>query len=412
MSAACGGAALAALRPGRLLRVSVALAFGLTLAIGTAEVFLAGGSAPGRPEIVDFHAFHIAGRLAREEHFPDSYDVPLMRALQRQEGGGRDVFMPFVYPPAFGLVLAPLALMPVAPAFLLFAGGTLAFYLAVLRRLAGRWFALAALVVAPSALIDLRIGQNGLLTGGLVGLSAALALRGRGGMAGAVAGLLAFKPQVASGLALALLARRDGRALAVGVAVAVALTVLAVALLGGGAAVAGFRAALAYAGAFMAAGAFPLHRMTSLYACALSLGAPASWALAAQGVAALAALALAAATAGRLPERSATGVWIMSTAFLSPYLYDYDLPVFCAGLALALPALGEALQPRPLGALLAAVAAAETLGFLLTPFAEVAPLPSLGGPVLFACFGAAALALRRGWAARSTVAPPAAVPAP
>ncbi len=405
-----GGAALAALRPGRLLVTCVALAFGLTLVIGTVEVKQAVGSAPGRPEIVDFHAFHIAGRLALAGRFPDSYDVTRMRALQHDEGGGRDVFMPFVYPPAFGLVMAPLALLPVAPAFLLFAAGTLAFYLAVLRRLAGPWFALATLVAAPSALIDLRIGQNGLLTGGLVGLSATLALRGRGGMAGAVAGLLAFKPQVAPGLALALLARRDGRPLAAGVAVAGSVTALAVALLGGGA-VAGFRAALAYAGAFMAAGAFPLHRMTSLYACALSLGASPSWALLVQGVAALAALALAAATAGRLPERTAAGVWIMTTAFLSPYFYDYDLPVFCAGLALALPGLAEVLDPRPLGALLAAVAAAGSLGFLLTPLAEAASLPSLGGPVLLACFAAAAVALQRGGAARSMAAPAAAVPA-
>lgn len=387
------------------------MAFGLTLAIGTFEVFEAGGSDPLRPEIVDFHAFHIAGRLTLQGRFPEAYDVPRMRALQRAEGGGRDVFMPFVYPPAFGLVLAPLALLPVAPAFLLFGGATLAFYLAVLRRLAGPCFALAALVAAPSVLIDLRIGQNGLLTGGLVGLSAILALGGRSGAAGAVAGLLAFKPQAATGLALALLRRRHGRTLAVAMVVTAAVTVVPVALLGAGA-VSGFRGALAYAGTFMAAGAFPLNRMTSLYACALSLGVAAPWALLLHVAAALSALALAAMAAGRLPDRPAVGLCVMATAFVSPYLYDYDLPVFCVGLALTLPALAEALGPRALGALLAAVAGAEVLGLLLSPLAEAAPMPSLGGPILAACFAFSALALRRGGTARLTAVPSAVGPVP
>lgn len=286
-----------ALRPGRLLQVVVGLTLLLTLAIGTRDAGEATGSDPRRPEIVDFHEFRIAGRLALEGHFADAYDVPRMRALQRTEGGGRDVFLPFVYPPLFGLVMAPLALLPVAPAFLLFAGATLLLYLAVLRRLAGPWFALASLVAAPAMLIDLRIGQNGLLTSALVGLSALLALSGRGGAAGAAAGLLAFKPQLATGLALAFVTGPNPRALLAAPAVAAAATVLSVALLGASS-VAAFRGALSYAGDFMAAGAFPLHRMTSLYACALSLGASAPAALLLHGLATATVLAAAAAAAG------------------------------------------------------------------------------------------------------------------
>ena len=340
-----------------------------------------------------------------------------MRALQRAEGGGRDVFMPFVYPPVFGLVLAPLALLPVAPAFLLFAGGTLALYLAVLRWLSGPWFALAALVSTPAMVIDLRLGQNGLLTGGLAGLAVGLSLRGRGGLAGAAAGLLAFKPQIATGLALDFLLRRDGRALATGAAMAAAAAAIALGSLGLDT-VAPFWDAVTSMGRLMTAGIFPLHRMVSAYASAASFGLSAPAAMLLHGVAALAVLATVGVTTWRHADRRATaGFCLMSTAFVSPYLFDYDLPVFCVGLTLALPALAAVLRPRQLGTLLAAVALGESIGLMLNALdGRVAgPLPSLSFPILVACFGATGAALRRGRrraGPRSTVVPRAAVPSP
>ncbi len=105
------------------------------------------GSDPARPDIVDFHPFYLAGTTAWDGHFAKSYDVPFMQALQRSFGGGKDVFMPFVYPPLFGLVMAPLALLPLGLAFPLFTVGTFAFLRrrdaaarrgVVLARLAGR----------------------------------------------------------------------------------------------------------------------------------------------------------------------------------------------------------------------------------------------------------------------------------
>ena len=385
---------------GRATRIAAALLLVGALVVSTLEAVRALGTDPDRPLIVDFHPFHRVGAMVWEGHFARSYDMPLMRELERAMNGGRPGFLPFVYPPLFGLVMAPFGLLPVGAAFFLFAGLTAALYLAVLRRLAGPWFWCSVLAVGPVLLIDVRLGQNGLLTAALAGLAADLSLRGRGTSAGLAAGALAFKPQAATLLPLLFGQRRDWRALTSAAVCALGLTALSVAVLGRDT-VPGFLAAGAFVSEFMAAGNFPVHRMTSVYACALSLGAPARVALALHAAVAVAVVAATAATAHRLGSgpsggaepritepRTAAGVTLMATAFVSPYFFDYDLTVFGLGLALALPGLALRLSMRRLAALLLAVCAASSAGFvfvIVIALDERARL-SVGGPGLLACF--------------------------
>ena len=149
--------------------------------------------------------------------------------------------------------------------------------------------------------------------------------------------------------------------------------------------------------------------MTSIYACALSLGAPARVALALHGAVAVAVVAATAATAHRLGSgapgaaeprvtdpRAAAGVTLMATAFVSPYFFDYDLAVFGLGLALALPGLALRLSMRRLAGLLMAVCAAGGVEYV---FVIVVALDerlrlSLGGPLLLACFAVMLATLR------------------
>lgn len=393
---------------GRALRIAFLILVALLIPVAIAEAVSAVGTDPERPGIVDFHPFWLAGRLAWEGRFADGYDASLMRAMERALGGGRDAFMPFVYPPLFGLVVAPLALLPVGWAFGVFVVSTLAFYVAVLRRLAGSWFWPALMAMSPVILAEIRMGQNGFLTGGLAGLSALLALRGRSGAAGAAAGLLAFKPQMATMLPILFALRRDWRALATAVAVALGLSALAVVALGSGT-VPAFLRSTAVVADFMSAGTFPLHRMTSLYAFALSLGAPAGLALVLHAAVALAVVGATATAMARLigragserppsGARDAAGLALMATAFVSPYFFDYDLTVFGAGLALALPGLARGIGRRGIAALLigfGAVGASGLVFALLVGFLPGARL-SLGGPALLVCFAVAALTLWRG----------------
>ena len=397
----------------RLTKTALAILLVVAVLLAAAEVVWAVGSDPARPEIVDFHPFYLAGTTVWDGHFARSYDGSVMRALQRSFGGGKDVFMPFVYPPLFGLVMAPLALLPVGAAFLVFTLGTLAFYLAVLRRLAGLWFWHAALSVGPILLIDIRLGQNGLLTAGLAGLAADLALKRQGARAGLAAGALAFKPQIATMLPVLFALRRDGRALAAAVSAAVLLTGSAVLILGRET-IPAFLSSTAVVADFMAAGTFPLHRMTSVYAFALSLGLPPRLSLAIQGLVALVVVVAAGSAAHRLGRdpasdrsepRTAAGVMLMATAFVSPYFFDYDLTVFGAGLALALPGLARRLPPRGVVALLVAVGVIGALGLVwqvAMALGATAAL-SLGGPALLACFAVVLRVLDRRWTPRPAV---------
>ena len=387
---------------GRPLRMTVVVLTAALLAIAAVETARAVGTDPGRSDIVDFHAFTIVGRLVWEGRLADAYRASTMVGLERALGG-RDVFMPYSYPPLFGLVLAPLALLPVGVAVLTFTGTTLLLFLAVLRRLAGPWFWTALLTACPAVLIDLRLGQNGLLTAGLAGLSTLLLLERRGGLAGLAAGLLAaLKPHLAVGLPVLFLLRRDRRPLWTSAAVAIALSAAAVELLGSAVAAA-FLQGLGETGRFMAMGAYPLNRMVSIYACLLSFGVSASIALLIHGAVAAGVLALTGMAALTLQDkRAAAGLPLMATAFLSPYLYDYDLAIFSVGLTLVLPDLSRTLPRRGLDITLLAIAVAPSIGFLQTPLATAVPGAglSLGGPILLVCFGAVLVILRaRGEAA-------------
>ena len=416
-SEAPGGAParrLADARVSRTLRVVLVGVLALQLAFGTLAAVTAVGAAPDRPEIVDFHAFVAVGRLALEGRLAEAYDATRLADIERAMGN-HAVVLPFNYPPVFGLLLAPLALLPVGAAFALFAGATLALFVAVLRRLAGPWVWTALLAVAPAALIDLRIGQNGFLTAGLAGLSALLALRRRGAAAGLTAGvLLALKPHLALGLPLLFLLRRDWRALAAAAVAAAMLTAASLAASGPGTLPA-FLAGLGQSGGFMAAGRFPLHRMVSVDAFLMAAGVSAALALLVHGVVACGALALAAATVARLRDpAAAAGLLLSVTLLLSPYLYDYDLVLLGVALALMLPALARVLPGRKLDALLVGCAVTGGLGLLAMLLMGVLPgtRMSLGGPVLLVGFVLVATALRRD--ARAVPVPPLspAVPVP
>jgi len=373
-----GPAELAISRP---LRAALLVCWIASLAMGAVKLAAALGRAPNRPLIVDFHAFMIAGRLAWGGRLADAYDAAAMSGLE-QQAGGHAQFIPWSYPPLFGLVMAPFSQMPIVPAFCIFVLGAFGLFLFGLRRLAPQsaWLVLATL--APATILNLASGQNGLLTGGLFALAAAAFVRRKPGRGGLAIGALAYKPHMAVVWPVLLAVRGRWLTAAIAAAVAAGLTGLSFLAVGP----APFKAFLAGGAAtahYMAVGDYPLHRMTSLYAAALSLGLPAGAAVAAHGAGALAAVGGVVWAGRRLPERAQAGLAIMSTVFISPYFYDYDQPVFGVGLALVLPELAVRLSRKALALLLGVFVAAQLAGLSMSHL----PLQlSLGGPLLAAAF--------------------------
>lgn len=365
-----------------LLRATLFPCWVIAMLSGLVRVVDAVGRAPGRTGIFDFHAFMIAGRLTWAGHLADAYHSKTMLALEQQLGGQK-VFMPWTYPPLFGVLMAPFSRMPIAVAFSLFVLATFALFVFAVARLAPRWGWLVLLTLEPCIVIDLAVGQNGFLTGALFAFAAAAFIRRRPGQGGLAIGALAYKPHMALIWPAILAMRGRWGTFAIAGAVAVALTGASFLIVGPEP----FKALLtggAEAKRYMAAGAYPLHRMTSLYASGVSFGLPAGAALGLHALGALLALAGAVWVGRRLPEPAQVGLAIMTTVFLSPYFYDYDQPVFGVGLALILPELAARTTRLRLGLLLTVIGAAQVMGLAI----RVTPVHlSFGGPLLALAFG-------------------------
>ncbi|KQQ12190.1 hypothetical protein ASF53_15410 [Methylobacterium sp. Leaf123] len=288
-------------------------------------------------DITDFDAFHIAGRMVWRGDIAQAYHLPALLEAQRALTGDQ-AFLPWTYPPPFNLVVALLAPLPISLAYLLFVGSTLAAYLLVLRRLAGPHFATVIVALVPTLFIAVAGGQNGFLTGTLIGLTA-LGLLGGRALAGLPLGLMVIKPHLAVGLAVCALLMRRWRCLGVAAATT-ALALLLSTLVLGPAIWPAFFGGVEEAKTFLAAGAYPLFRMVSVYAWLRSLDLPAGLALAAQAATAVAVLGLIPLALWRgMPRRQVIGLAAFASLFVSPYAYDYDLPLYGVALALLLPDL-------------------------------------------------------------------------
>ena len=151
-------------------------------------------------------------------------------------------FLPWLYPPAFLFVVAPLALLPFALSYLLFIGvGALLFTVAALRVSGlGRTIGnprLAALFVvgSPSVFVAALAGQNSLLTAAFAALAVYWVDR-KPVLAGLCIGLLAIKPQMAIVFPFVLIAAGAWRAFLAAALSALAITVVGLLAAGGEAA--------------------------------------------------------------------------------------------------------------------------------------------------------------------------------
>lgn len=349
--------------------------------------------------VVDFHAYYVAGTLGLEGRAGDGYDIKKMEKAQQTYTGVK-VFMPWTYPPPFTLFVTALAALPIGLAYGLFIGLTLAFYIVVLKRIAGAHLPGVVIAMLPIILLTVMTGQNGFLTGGLIGLFL-LALMQRKAAAGIPLGLMVIKPHLAVGIALLSLIERRWQAMAI--AAAIVLAALALPTIAFGPSIwTAFLDGVRESSGFLAQGKYPLFRMTSIYATVRSAGLSPDMAFALHGAGALAAITLLLhGWRRKLPPHLLAASVCAASLFVSPYNYDYDLCILGVGLAFVLPGLLERTRALEQFALLALCWAGTGYG-LITAFVRQPEIAGIGkdplslmAPPLLLLIALVALALRR-----------------
>lgn len=293
--------------------------------------------------IIDFHAFYVAGDLAWQGRVADAYDPKKMEAAQEAFTNVK-VFMPWTYPPPFTLFVTALAALPLGLAYAAFASATLAFYIYVVRQIAGAYLPGVIMAILPVFMITVFTGQNGFLTGGLVGMFL-LAFLKRRASAGLPLGLMIIKPHLA--VAIALLTVAERRWQAVCIAAGVVIIALIMPTIGFGLSIwPAFLDGVQQSGLLLAKGIYPLFRMTSIYAAVRSTGLSPDIAFTVHSIGALVTIGLLALGWWRkLPPHRLAAATCAASLFISPYNYDYDLCILGIGIAFILPDLLARTRP-------------------------------------------------------------------
>lgn len=216
--------------------VVLAVAIGLALLVATLLSWAADGRISG-----DFSALTTAGRLLRDGHGHELYDLDVQEDTQRQVVGREDSdFFAFMSPPFVGVLYLPGSYLSLHAAYwltLALVAATVvaaALFAARSGRLSGR--ARTAFIVvtlaSPPAYFALTQTQPSALA--VIGVLATLALLRRGDTpaAGLPLALVAVKPQLLLGPILMLAFLRRWRSLGGAAAALVALAVLSAALVG------------------------------------------------------------------------------------------------------------------------------------------------------------------------------------
>ncbi len=155
----------------------------------------------------DFVVFWSASALVLDGQIAQIFDLPSFHAAQEGLLGETVPLYPWLYPPHGLFTIVPLGLLPYLWSYLAWSTSTLALYL--FAALGRGWSSLRglALVLAPATFVNLLMGQNGFLSAAL--LIGGLRLLDRHPvLAGALIGLLSFKPQLGLLVPVALIAAR------------------------------------------------------------------------------------------------------------------------------------------------------------------------------------------------------------
>src|SRR5437879_2643076 len=230
---------LNAARPLRFFEAARLQAYGYTLAIIYAVAFIHFYNVgawiidnAGAPVYTDFTDMWVVGIEALRGEAARLYDSAEFLKIQAEILGERPYFYPnWPYPPTVSLIAAPFGALPYLYAFLCWDAATLLALVIVTYLIVRRLSAIALVLACPFTAWNLLAGQNGFLTGSLLG-AALLCLERQPILAGVFIGCLTYKPQFGILIPVALIASREWRTFAAAAITAAALAGISIAAFG------------------------------------------------------------------------------------------------------------------------------------------------------------------------------------
>ena len=279
-----------------------------------------------KPTSTDFVSFYAAGSLADAGTPQLAYDQAPHYAAEQHATQPGIAYNFFYYPPSYLLLCAALAKLPYIPAFVAFETVTLGFYCLVIWRIIGKpgLAILIPILAFPPVLWTIGVGQNGLLTAGLLGAATLLVDR-RPLAAGLLFGCLCWKPHFALLVPIALAAGGRWRALAA-TAISAFVFCLVSAGLFGWQTWRDFFAAAATSGNVYASGRIPFSGFVTPFGGAMLLGAGPAAAAVLQAVAFVTAAGFVAYVWRRNPPLPIRAACLVSATVVAvPLALFYDL---------------------------------------------------------------------------------------
>ena len=339
----------------------------------------------GRPLGTDFSGFWVAGKAVLAGHPAQPYDNTLNAAAQAAAFGHTDAFLPWPYPPYFLALAALLATMPYLPALVAWQGVTLWLYMrATLCVAAGlpRGATIIAALAFPAVAINVLHGHNGLLSAALLA-GGGLLLPRRPVVAGVLLGLLAYKPQFALAIPVAMLAGRHWQAVAAA-SVTVLLTTVTTYAAFGPAPWLAFVANLSFTRhVVLELGGLESYKLQSAFSAVRLVGGSVPLAYGAQIAVSFVVLAgLAIVWRGHTDHRLKLAGLIVASLLATPYAVDYDMTMLGPALA-ALASLGVERGFPPYGKSLLGLVWIMPLGARSLALATSVPFGLLTMAVLF-----------------------------
>ncbi|MBO6900976.1 MAG: DUF2029 domain-containing protein [Rhizobiaceae bacterium] len=159
----------------------------------------------------DFTNLWAGSKMALNGNAAALFDAELYRAALRAMLSPLLPDQEWSYPPSMALIGAPLAQLPIFPAYLVWTFGTIACLFLAIRPLGLPLAVQIAAAVSPAVLVNTVFGQNGALTGALL-IGGLLAVQKRPILAGVLFGLLTIKPHLGILVPVCLLASCNWRA--------------------------------------------------------------------------------------------------------------------------------------------------------------------------------------------------------